>query len=168
MRFLLLIISPFVMLLFSCESRQYINNYANRIDSLSQSLEASASLYESIDTAEISKQLQLISEQYLLLTDQGTTNPSESVQRIKTIKKGFEEFLTTNPSLCTEVDYARSQLLQFKHDLQKEYLTEKNASIYFEQEKQSVHVVQLKIAYQIKLVNLTYKKYEVIKTDWEN
>lgn len=151
MRFLLLMISPIVMLLFSCENKQYINTYSNRIDSLSTILEVNEARLKNIDTAEIHHQFQFINELLLKTDSLDNILSGDSVKWVKSIKKGFEEFLSVYPTLNNEMVYAQSQLKGFKHDLEKEYLSEEKTITYFDQEKQSVRVIQLKVDYYTEL-----------------
>ena len=165
MRFFLLMISPLVMLLFSCENKQYINTYSNRIDSLTTILDVSEAIFKNNDTAEIHHQLQYINDLLLKTDSLDNILSGDSVKWVKSIKKGFEEFLSVYPTLNNEMVYAQSQLNGFKHDLEKEYLSEEKTITYFEQEKQSVRVIQLKVDYYNKLIKINNGQYKKLETN---
>lgn len=164
MKFILLMISLFVMLLFSCENKQYINTYSSRIDSLSFVLDESASALKTIDTARIKQELHLIYRLLVSKAQRGNINNKDTVKLIKSLEKGFKEVILVYPTLSNELDYAVTQLNSFKNDLNKSFLSRELTMLYYEQEKQSVQVLHLKIAYYSKLIKINTQKLKRIKT----
>lgn len=160
----MLMISLFVTLLFSCENKQYINTYSSRIDSLAFVLDEYRSSLKTIDTSRISQELHLI-RQFLANNERsGNINSKDTVHLIQSVEKSFEEFLVAYPSLNNELEYGKLQLNSFRHDLNKSFLSEEQTALFFEQEKQSVQVLHLKITYYQKLVKINTQKLKRIKT----
>lgn len=164
MRFKLLMISLFVMLLFSCENRQYINTYSSRIDSLAFVLDEYTLSFNNIDTMRINQELIRIRQILVFKEGPGNINSKDTVKLIKSVEKDFEEFLVVYTSLSNELVYAKSQLNSFKRDLINSFLSEKQTKLFFEQEKQSIQVLKLKIEYYGKLIELNIQKIEPLRT----
>lgn len=152
------------MLLFSCENRQYINTYSSRIDSLAFVLDEYTLSFNNIDTMRINQELIRIRQILVFKEGPGNINSKDTVKLIKSVEKDFEEFLVVYTSLSNELVYAKSQLNSFKRDLINSFLSEKQTKLFFEQEKQSIQVLKLKIEYYGKLIELNIQKIEPLRT----
>jgi len=165
MRLFLLLIITIALSLFSCQNKPDTKTYLSRIDSLEIFLEESASVYESIDTAMIRNQLAVIEEQIELLKPFDNINIAKPVISYKIIKNAYEDFLKANPAVKIELSYTRLQLTDLRYDIENNQLGEEIASMYFDQEQQSVRVIKLKMDYYSSLVKSNSANYLALNTE---
>ena len=147
MRIYPLLVYTIAFLLFSCQNKPEKKTYLSRIDSFIINLEKSASNYDSIDTAMIRNQLAVTEEQIELLKPFDNIDIVKPVISYKIIKNAFENYLNTYPALKVELEYTLLQLADLRYDIENNQLSEEIASMYFDQEQQSVRVIKLKMDY---------------------
>ncbi len=165
MRLFPLLIITIALSLFSCQNKPDTKTYLSRIDSLEISLEESASVYESIDTAMIRNQLAVIEEQIEQLKPFDNIDIAKPVISYKIIKNAYEDFLKASPAVKIELSYTRSQLIDLRYDIENNQLGEEIASMYFDQEQQSVRVIKLKMNYYSNLVKSNSANYLALNTE---
>jgi len=159
MRLFPLLIITIALSLFSCQNKPDTKTYLSRIDSLIINLEKSASNYDSIDTAMIRNQLAVIEEQIEQLKPFDNIDIVKPVISYKIIKSAYGDFLKASPAVKIELSYTRSQLADLRYDIESNQLGEEIASMYFDQEQQSVRVIKLKMDYYSSLVKSNEANY---------
>ena len=161
MRYFGLLIYALSFLLFSCNNKPDVKTYLSKIDSLSLSLEESASAYKDIDTAEIRQYYVEIETQINELKDYNNIINTSPVISYNKTKNNFNDFLKTYPVLMHELKYTKAQLSDLKHDIENRNLNQDNLSLYMDQERQSVYVLKLKMDHysqQLKLGMINYNR----------
>jgi len=165
MRLFPLLIITIALLLFSCQNKPDTKTYLSGIDSLEIFLEESASVYESIDTAMIRNQLAVIEEQIEQLKPFDNIDIAKPVTSYRIIKSAYGDFLKVSPAVKIELSYTRSQLADLRYDFENNQLSEEIASMYFDQEQQSVRVIKLKMDYYSSLVKSNSANYLALNTE---
>ena len=165
MRIFPLLIITIALLLFSCQNKPDTKTYLSRIDSLEIFLEESASVYESIDTAMIRNQLAVIEEQIEQLKTFDNIDIVKPVTSYRIIKSAYGDFLKASPAVKIELSYTRSQLTDLRYDVENNQLSEEIATMYFDQEQQSVRVIKLKMDYYSNLVKSNSANYLALNTE---
>ena len=83
----------------------------------------------------------------------------------KIVKSAYEDFLKASPAVKIELSYTRSQLADLRFDIENNQLSEEIASMYFDQEQQSVRVIKLKMDYYSSLVKSNSANYLALNTE---
>lgn len=146
-------VQAFVFLLLlvfgSCSNRQFYETYSAKIDSLENTLEASASSYETIDTALISAQYSTIRQNLDTLVIFPKATLDTNVVKFRHLQKKYKTFLRDHPLTIQEVNYCRKQLTDLKHDFEKRNVKPETAKEYYKSEEEAVDFIKKRMdAYQ--------------------
>jgi hypothetical protein len=158
----------FLIFFYSCDQTRETIVYVSRIDSLLVSLNESALGFESIDTAIVSQYFQQTENMLDSLNQKNNIHDHLAVNKYNNIRNSFGNFINTYLTLVNELNYTRSQLADLKFDAEKNNLSFARVSLYFEQEKQSVHVLKLKLDFYQKQINTASVLYINTITEIEN
>lgn len=165
MKKLLFAIGLISLLSFSCEQNRGTKAYLPRIDSLQTALEESASGFLEIDTAIIHKNSRQIDQQLALLFALNNKQDQSYVNSYNSIKKTFFDVTKAYPIVADELAYTRNQLSDLKDDVENRRLKQDNVRLYFNQEKQSVKVLKLKMDFYLERANAGLQQFYDIYPD---
>lgn len=167
MSYFRLLIYALILFLASCNTEPDAKTYLARIDSLAYSLEESALAFESIDTSEIQQYFSHAKRQVDQLKQYDNIINTKPVISYNKLKNNFGSFLNAYPGLKTETSYTQSQLADLKYDIANEKLNFSRVHLYFDQEKQSVNVLKLKMDHYSELIEMSIKNYPSLNTEIE-
>jgi len=159
MRLLTYMICSGLLIFYSCDQTRETTVYVSRIDSLIVSLNESALGFETIDTSIVQQYYHRIENLIDSLNQRDNNYDHSAVNSFNDIRNSFSNFISAYPALVDELQYTRSQLADLKFDVEKNTLDFAQVNLYFEQEKQSVHVLKLKLDYYQKQINSSYNLY---------
>lgn len=133
----------------SCTEGQFFKTYSTKIDSLKNTLEASASSYETIDTILIASQYLTIRQNLDSLVIFPEVTLDSNVVKYGYLKKKYKTFLRDHPLTIQELNYSRAQLADLKHDFNKRNLDIESAKTYYQTEEEAVVYIKKRMdAYQ--------------------
>lgn len=167
MRILLSLICMLPFLYCSCDGSGETKKYLSRIDSLSITLEKSASAFENVDTAIIHTNYQLIDHQLEILFDTYNNYDPTHVYNYSVVRNIFFDFISNYPEVTNELAYTRSQLSDLKYDVEHNKLDREQVHLYFSQEKQSVNVLKLKMNFYLEQLETGMHHFDNIYPEME-
>ena len=153
------------VLFASCSNKQFYESYSTKIDSLNNSLEASASSYETIDTLLIEAQYSIIKQNTDSLKQfpEAVLNPT--VVQYRYIQKKYKTFLRDHPLNIRELNYSRQQLSDLKSDFDQRKLEVEPALEYYRVEEEAIVEIKKRMsAYQV-LMNESMQKFYTLNPE---
>lgn len=126
----------------SCSNRQFYKTYSTKIDSLNNTLEASASSYETIDTTLIASQYKIIGQNLDSLVLFPDASLDTNVVQYRYLQKKYKTFLRDHPLTIKELNYCRQQLTDLKHDFDKRNFEPEAAKSYYQSEEEAVDFIK--------------------------
>lgn len=168
MRFFSLLSYTLVFILFSCSYEPNTKIHLSKIDSLSISLEESAATYTKIDTAYIRQYYLKIEDQLNEVIGYDNIINTKAVISFNTIKNTLGGFLNLYPVLMTELNYSRIQLANLKYDVENKQIKQDVFNLYFDQEKQSVRVLKLKMDHNSRMIDISIQNYNALEPEIES
>jgi hypothetical protein len=139
--------------------RQYYQSYTSKVDSLSATLEASASAFEQIDTTKISgmwKQVQFNLDTIVVLDPELVDGTINDYGRIT---KSCKTILHEYPLVHKELQYSRKQLATLHHDIEHRHLESSEVSTYFKQESEAIDAVKRRMDILADMAETQFEKY---------
>lgn len=139
-----------LLIFVSCTNKQFYETYSTKIDSLKNTLEASASSYETIDTVLIASQYLTIRQNLDTLVLFPEIALDTGVIKYGYLKKKYKTFLRDHPLTIQELNYSRVQLSDLKNDFDKRNLEIEFAQEYYQTEEEAVDYIKKRMdAYQV-------------------
>lgn len=149
---LIFILSLFVF--YSCTNRQFYETYVAKTDSLTNSLEAAASSYETLDTLLIQTHYQFINLSLDSLVNFPDVLLDTNLVQFRILQKKYKTFLREHPLTVKELNFCRNQLLDLKHDFENRNPEIEKAEKYYMSEEEAVIYIKKRMdAYQLLIVN---------------
>jgi len=139
---------------FSCTNTQFYEKYVAKTDSLTNSLEAAASSYETLDTLLIQTQYQFIKLSLDSLVHFTDVLLDTNVVQFRMLQKKYKTFLREHPLTVKELNFCRDQLSDLKHDFENRNPEVETAEKYYLSEEEAVIYIKKRMdAYQFLIVN---------------
>jgi len=158
-RFLIFV---FASLLFftGCSNRQFYDGFTNSIDSLSASLEGTATAYEHLDTTLFKEQFGEMNVHLDSLRSFGEIALFPTVVDYGYVRKRYKTFLREHPLTIKELIYSREQLTDLKHDIKSKGLDKAEVRQYFKQEKEAVAYLNRRMDSYRESILRNHEKFE--------
>jgi hypothetical protein len=144
----------------SCVNYKFYEAYAEKVDSLQATLEASATSFEQIDTTTIAFQNSQIKQNLDSLSSLGEEIVSATVNDYYYIEKSYKTFLREYPLAMEELQFCRQQLTNLKHDIEHRYLDEELIKSYFSHEEEAVGLLKQKMEILGKTANRQMETFD--------
>lgn len=155
-----------VLLVFgSCSNRQFYETYSTKIDSLDNTLEASASSYENIDTSLIASQHKVIRQNLDTLVLFPEASLDTIVVQYRYLQKKYKTFLRDHPLTIQELNYCRRQLIDLKHDFDKRNFEPETAKIYYKSEEEAVDFIKKRMDAYKALMRESMEKFNLLQPE---
>jgi hypothetical protein len=139
----ILLISVF---LSSCNTARVKERIAG-VDSISYYLNKTAEVFLAIDTLAVKEKYKSVMSNIHKLNELELHTTNNLINDYGILKKGFKEFITTNPYTIDELRFCNKQLEDLKTDIRNHKLSEEEFKLFLKHEANAAQSLRVKMSY---------------------
>jgi hypothetical protein len=152
----------------ACTDTKFYKEYANRVDSLKATLEASASSFERLDTARIANLRSQVYSNLDTLTKLEPEHVMTAVNEYRYVGKSCKTISMEFPLVEEELQYSRIQLQALYHDIRHRHLEPEKVKLYFNQEQEAIGMVKRRMEVLVNLSEQQLQNFELLNPKVES